>query len=81
MIDPEENFYDSLDDLMLAISENKFPTPPARNLYFVCGGQPKRRVVKEFIHWILTEGQPYVKSAGYVHLAKETIDSATVKLQ
>ena len=37
-IDSTENFYANLDNLMLAIKEDRFPSPPARNLYFVTKG-------------------------------------------
>lgn len=80
-IDAEENFYNSLDELMQAISENKFPSPPARELFFVAGGKPERRVVKEFIRFVLAEGQKYVKTAGYVNLPQSRIDSLAVQIQ
>lgn len=81
VIDAEENFYNSLDELMQAIAENKFPSPPARELFFVTGGKPERRVVKEFIRFVLTEGQKHVKSSGYVNLPQSRIDSLTVQIQ
>lgn len=70
-IDPEENFYDSLDSVMKAIQTNRFPSPPARNLYFVMKGKPRHKVVKEFLYWILTDGQKYVEQGGYVVLPEK----------
>ena len=70
-IDPEENFYGNLDSLNNAIRANIYPSPPARELYFVSKGKPKSTVVKEFLKWILTDGQKYVRKAGYVELSEE----------
>ena len=79
-IDPEENFYNTLDDLMKAIQENKYPSPPARDLYFVSKGKPVKPVVKEFIKWILSEGQKFVKEAGYVSLPDDQLKLELQKL-
>jgi len=68
-IDPEENFYNKLDDINAAIQTGKYPSPPARDLYFVSKGIPTRKVVNEFLRWIVTDGQDYVQEAGYVKLS------------
>jgi len=68
-IDSEENFYNKLDDINIAIQTGKYPSPPARDLYFVSKGKPTRKVVKEFLRWIVTDGQEYVQEAGYVKLS------------
>ncbi|MDY6799615.1 MAG: substrate-binding domain-containing protein [Bacteroidota bacterium] len=68
-IDPEEKFYNKLDDINIAIQTGKYPSPPARDLYFVSKGEPTRKVVKEFLRWIVTDGQEYVQEAGYVKLS------------
>ena len=52
-IDPEENFYSTRDELVRAISLGRYPSPPARDLYLVCKGKPKRKPVVAFIKWIL----------------------------
>jgi phosphate transport system substrate-binding protein len=65
-IDPDENFYNSMNDIITAIGAGKYPSPPARELYFVTKGNPKNnKVLAEFIHWVLTNGQKYVHEAGY----------------
>jgi phosphate transport system substrate-binding protein len=79
-IDNDEDFYDSLDDIMNAIKTGKYPSPPARDLYFVSKGRPEKEVVTEFIKWILTEGQKYVKDAGYVQLGEDKINSELKKI-
>ncbi len=60
-IDPDENFYNSMNDLIAAIASGKYPSPPARDLYFVTKGNPKNnKVLTEFIRWVLTDGQKFV---------------------
>ncbi len=78
--DNNENFYNSLDNIMIAIKDGIYPSPPARDLYFVSKGKPEKKVVKEFIKWILTDGQTYVKEAGYVRLSEEKIHSELKKI-
>ena len=81
-IDVEENFYSSMNDLIAAIASGKYPSPPARELYFVCKGNPKsNKVLHEFIKWVLTEGQKYVHEAGYIALPKDKITGELKKLE
>lgn len=80
-IDSDENFYESLNDLMNAIATNKYPSPPARELYFVTKGKPKNKAVVEFIKWVLTDGQKFVNDAGYITLPKDKIDKELNKIK
>lgn len=80
IIDPEENFYNNIDELTKAIADGKYPSPPARDLYFVAKGSPDSKIVKEFLHWILTDGQKFVSEAGYVKLPDLKIKSELEKL-
>ncbi len=75
-IDADENFYGSIDQIVAAIAAGKYPSPPARDLYFVLKGNPKNAAVKEFIKWVLTDGQKFVKDAGYINLSKQKIDAS-----
>jgi len=79
-IDKGEDFYSSLDDIMNAIRKGDYPSPPARDLYFVSKGKPQNIAVLEFIRWILTDGQKYVNEAGYVALSPDKIQSELMKL-
>lgn len=67
-VDAGERFYDTLDHLMAAISEGKYPTPPARNLYLVTAGKPKNPVVVAFLEYVRTKGQRLCVPAGFVHI-------------
>lgn len=65
-IDAGEDFYTTMDDIIAAIAEGKYPSPPARELYFVvksAGG-----AAREFMEFVLTAGQQYVHEAGYIRL-------------
>ena len=79
-IDKKENFYATLDDIMKAIKKNVYPSPPARDLYFVSKGKPERKIVTEFLKWILENGQKYVKEAGYVRFSNKKIKAELEKL-
>lgn len=79
-ITEDEYFYDSLDSIMSAIASGKYPSPPARDLYFVSKGKPKNIAVTEFLKWIVTDGQKFVHKAGYVNLTDEKIKSELQKL-
>jgi phosphate transport system substrate-binding protein len=81
-IDPDENFYNTMNEIIAAIAAGKYPSPPARELYFVTKGSPKNnKVLTEFIRWVLTDGQKYVHEAGYIALPKEKIAAEQKKIQ
>jgi len=74
-VDDDEKLYDSLDMIMKAIKDGKYPSPPARDLYFVSKGKPSKRIVVEFLKWIITDGQKYVNEAGYVQLSEDNLNA------
>jgi phosphate transport system substrate-binding protein len=80
MIDPEEDFYGTLDSLNVAIRNGIYPAPPARPLYFVAKGKPENKAVIEFLRWILVHGQQFVDEAGYVALPDAIIEEELSKL-
>jgi phosphate transport system substrate-binding protein len=80
IIDKEESFYKTLDDVMNAIRDGEYPSPPARELYFISKGKPANLAAVEFIRWILGDGQKYVNEAGYVALSPEIIHNELMKL-
>ena len=82
IIDPDENFYNSMNDLIAAIASGKYPSPPSRELYFVMKGSPKNnKVLTDFIRWVLSDGQKYVNEAGFISLPIEKIHSEIEKLK
>jgi len=70
-IDPEEQFYENLDQMMHAIATGKYPSPPSRNLYFVSYGNPTNVAVVEFLRWVLQKGQDFTKETGFVSITSE----------
>ncbi|GAL83377.1 ABC-type phosphate transporter substrate-binding component [Sporocytophaga myxococcoides] len=80
-ITPEENFYGTLNELMEGIAKGIFPHPPARPLYFVTKGEPTSQTIKTFLNWVLTDGQQFVKEAGYVNLSKDQLEEELKKLK
>lgn len=79
-IDPEENFYNSFDEVLQAIATDKYPSPPARPLYFITKGKPNDPAIIAFLKWVLTYGQSFVKTSGYVPLPEQTIQSSLQEL-
>jgi phosphate transport system substrate-binding protein len=64
-IDNGEDFYGTRDELIRAISEEKYPSPPARELYLATRDAFSGET-REFVRWILTDGQDLTASAGYL---------------
>ncbi len=79
-LDPEESFYGTLPELMKAIIDDKYPSPPARELNFVCKGNPQSPLVKAFIKWVLTDGQKFVPETGYINLSQARLDAQLKKM-
>lgn len=78
--DADEDFYGDLNQLIRAVSNGKYPSPPARELYFVTLGKPKGKVLVEFLKWVLTDGQKYVNSSGFIKVPEETLQKEMKKL-
>jgi phosphate transport system substrate-binding protein len=81
LIDKDEDFYNSRDRIVEAIAMGKYPSPPARPLHLVSQGRPKRKVVLEFIKWVLTDGQKFIPDSGYIKLTEEKIAEELKKLE
>ena len=79
-IDRSEYFYGTRDELQNAIADGRYPSPPAKNLYFVTKGHPKGHV-KAFIQWVLTDGQKYVPETGYICLPKQKLMQGLQKIK
>ena len=77
ILDENENFYNTSTELIDAINNNIYPSPPTRQLHLVTKDKFSG-ITKDFVEWILTDGQQYVSSSGYVQLTnvilKEQLD-------
>jgi phosphate transport system substrate-binding protein len=72
-IDPEENFYASRDDVVNAEINNTLPSPPSRLVYLVTLNN-FTGITKDFVEWILTEGQQYTFDNGYGAVPSDILD-------
>jgi phosphate transport system substrate-binding protein len=79
-IDPSESFYATRNDITKAIADNKYPSPPARDLYFVTKNRPTNPAVVEFMKWVLNAGQTFVPETGYIPLAKDKLAAGLARL-
>jgi phosphate transport system substrate-binding protein len=79
-LDTNESFYATKTQIVQAIGQGQYPSPPARKLYLVTKNK-FTGVTKEFVKWILTDGQGFVSPAGYVPLASDIINAQIAKLQ
>jgi len=73
-LDEEEAVYATQKDLVAAIVRGAYPSPPARDLYFVTRGKPVRPLVLAFIRWVLTDGQKFVAESGYIGIPAEQLE-------
>lgn len=78
-IDPDE-VLDAKDKAVSAVATGKYPSPPARVLYLVTKGEPTG-ATRDFIKWILADGQKFVAPTGYIALtaAELATEQARVK--
>ena len=72
VLDEDEQFYETRDDIVRAIANNIYPSPPARASHLVTKEQ-FTGVTKDFVYWILTDGQEYIEENGYIRLPDEMI--------
>lgn len=80
-ISKDESFYDTRKALTDAIASGKYPSPPARDLHFVCRGKPSRPCVRAFLAWVLTDGQKFIPENGYICLPKQKLTADVEKLK
>lgn len=80
-IDPEEDFYANKDLIVEAIANDRYPSPPARDLYLVSKGIPQNPVVIDFLRYILTEGQKENVPQGYISMSAEKVQRSLDKLK
>ncbi|MGN6354019.1 MAG: hypothetical protein ACTHLB_11560 [Parafilimonas sp.] len=79
-IDTAEKFYGNLNSFLQAVNDGKFPSPPARNLYFLTKGKTQKKELLDFFKWVLTDGQKFVHVAGYVPLPENILTEQVQKL-
>jgi phosphate transport system substrate-binding protein len=78
-VDAAESFYAAKADVVAAITDGRYPRPPARPLNLVTRDAPTG-LTRTFIEWVLTGGQAFVEETGYVPLTQEQLQEQLGKL-
>lgn len=79
-IDAAERIYEDRNMLAEAIAKGVYPSPPARNLFMVVKETAKKKEVRDFLQWVMTDGQKFVKDAGYINLDSKQLAGELKKL-
>jgi phosphate transport system substrate-binding protein len=79
LVDSDEKV-DSLSKAIDLIALDKYPSPPGRIEYLATKGKPNG-ITKIFIQWILSDGQKFVGSTGYVQLTDEQLKESLEKVK
>ena len=79
-LDSSELFYDTMDSFVEAIAADRYPSPPARDLYLVTRGVPTSPVVIAFLEYVLSEGQRLAVPSGYIGISQAKIDEEMMML-
>jgi phosphate transport system substrate-binding protein len=77
-VDPGE-VIDLKEQALEAVRSGVYPSPPARDLYLVTKGQPQG-LVREFVLWVISDGQGFVSETGYIPISSEKLDLENQKL-
>ena len=79
-LDKAEAFYGTKEAVQRAIATGAYPSPPARDLNLLTRGKPSG-LTRDFIVWILRDGQRYVDEAGYIALPRAKIAQGLKQLK
>jgi phosphate transport system substrate-binding protein len=78
-IDPDEDL-STKQKAISAVVSGKYPSPPARDLYLMTKGKFKG-TAREFVKWILKDGQKYIGEGGYISLSQSQIKEALERIE
>ncbi|MGD0020728.1 MAG: PstS family phosphate ABC transporter substrate-binding protein [Smithellaceae bacterium] len=78
-VDPEEDL-STKEKAIQAVRKGLYPSPPARDLNIVVKGQFSGPV-RNFVLWILNDGQRFVDEIGYIKLSDTQIQEAITKVK
>lgn len=78
MLDTQEVF-GNRDSALKAVADGIYPSPPARDLYLITLNAPSG-AAKDFIDWILNEGQAVISPNGYVQLTTSKLEEMRTRL-
>ena len=69
-IDPEENIYGSLDEVISFVERTHHPKIPLENVNVLYRKDGPAKEVVPFLQWVLSEGQQYNHDYGFINLDK-----------
>lgn len=69
--DDNEQVYDTYDQLKRAVTEGKYPYPPARDIFLVFKKDRFTKADYLFINWILGIGQNFIPSMGLINIDRK----------
>ncbi len=75
----EEDFYETREEFLVAVEAGIYPAPPAREMFLASNGGFDGETY-DFVEWVLTDGQEYVRDNGYVPLEEDRLEEAQEKL-
>jgi phosphate transport system substrate-binding protein len=78
-IDPPEDL-STKQKAIHAIQTGAYPSPPARDLYIVTK-EGFQGLSRDFVKWILTEGQAFVDETGYIRLEERKLVETLKKVE
>lgn len=76
----EEDFYETRDEFLSAVEAGDYPSPPAREM-FLASDEGFEGEAADFVEWVLSDGQEYVRENGYVPLDDQRLEEAQTKLE
>ena len=71
----EEDFYETRDEFLAAVEAGQYPAPPAREMFLASNGDFDEDA-REFVEWVLSDGQEFVRDNGYVPLEDDRLEEA-----
>ncbi len=80
IIQPEEDLYSTVDNVITGVKSGLYPNPPTFYYYLSTIGRPKKFIVREFISFIFWHGQEYVDETGYVRISTEDVAKGKKRL-
>jgi phosphate transport system substrate-binding protein len=74
-IDPDENVYGTLDEVITFAEKTNHSGLPVENVHVIFNANGPNPAVGAFLGWILKDGQAYNHAYGFLDLDKKTIDA------
>ena len=78
LIYPEEKIYENVDIFIEALEKGIYPV--SRNLKVVTNGVPSDRTVKEFLNFIINDGQKVLRESGYASIGADSLAAERARI-